>query len=116
MLLSNDSQRKGAFVPSRSECPSKMLQGSEINYCQELESAELMVAKRQRLCRTIIVSSTLHMKVNTEQNEQSLSIDTQQNNQNNRDGSTIISHAIEMRLRLIRISSITVKNGNRIVK
>lgn len=70
--------------------PRKMLQGSEINYCQELESAELMVAKLQRLYRIIIVKSTLHMKLNIEPNVPSSSIDIKANSQRNHVGSTII--------------------------
>ena len=111
MLLSNDSQRKGAFVPTRSECPSKMLQGSEINYCQELESAGLMVAKLQRLYRIIIVKSTLHMNKNIVQNELSLNTDIKTNSPKNPVGNTITLLGIETKLRLDKTSSTILKSG-----
>lgn len=91
--------------------PRKMLQGSEINYCQELESAGLMAVKLQRLFRIIIVKNTLHMKLNIEPNVLSLSIVIKPNNQRNLVGNTIILLALETKLRLDKTSSTILKSG-----
>ena len=88
-----------------------MLQGSEINYCQELGSAELMVAKLQRLYRIIIVKSTLRMRLNIELSVPSLNIDIKANSQRNHAGNTITLREIETKLRQNRTSSTILKSG-----
>lgn len=91
--------------------PRKMLQGSEINYCQGLESAGLMVAKLQRLYRTITVKNILHMKLNIGLNVLSLNTDIKANSQRNHAGNTITLREIETKLRQNRTSSTILKSG-----
>ena len=79
--------------------------------CHELETVECLAAKLQHLFLTIIAQNTLHMKKSIERSEQSLNIDIQLHNQSNHAGNTTMLLVIVMKLRLSRISFITLDSG-----